>query len=661
MARQLFRPKGLVLLIVLLLWAVAINGQQGAKNGEWRSWGGDPGSTRYAPLDQINRDNVKNLKIAWIWRSDNFGSGPEYKTETTPLMVNGVLYFTAGNRRAVVAADPANGETLWTWRIDEGKRLEGGARRNSRGVSYWTDGREERIIVATPGYQLVALNAKTGHQISTFGKDGIVDLLNEVEKDANLNPAIGHLMNTSPPLVSHDVIVVPTSLENGRAPKSMKFPKGDILAFDVRTGKKVWAFHTIPRKGEFGADTWQNNSNEYSGNTGAWAPFSVDEDLGYLYLPVEGATGDQYGGPRPGNNLFSSSIVCLDIKTGKRIWHQQLVHHDVWDYDPPSAPILVDLNVGGRPVKSVVQLTKMAFAYVFDRTNGQPVFPIQERPVPQSTAPGERTSATQPFPTKPPAFDRQGLTNDDLIDFTPALKQMALQAVEGYQLGPLFTPPSVVDKSKGAKGTLTFPGSGGANWEGGAVDPETGYLYIGSATRTDTAVYGLTTPQPGQTDIQMIGTGSVAPSIQGLPIIKPPYGRITAIDLNKGEIAWQIANGDTPPEVKNHPLLKGINIPKTGSQSRAGIVVTKTLLFAGEGYGGQPMFRAYDKKNGQIVWETKIPVGPQSGVPMTYMLRGKQYIVFAAAGDPATQTPGQVIAFAIPDPPRAAPAQPRVD
>ena len=381
MARKLVQPNLLVLFAVTLLLTMTVVAQQGAKNGEWSIYGGDPGSTRYSPIDSINRDNVKNLKVAWIWRSDNFGARPEYKPETTPIMVNGVLYFPAGDRRAIVAADAGTGETLWTWRIDEGARING-VRRSNRGVAYWTDGREERIITITPGYQLVALNAKNGHQIPTFGNDGIVDLTKQLEPDANFNTEIGHLMNTSPPLVSHDVIVIPTSLENGRVPKSMKFPKGDIMAFDVRTGKKVWTFHTIPRPGEFGADTWQNNSNTFTGNTGAWAPFSVDEELGYLYLPVEGATGDQYGGHRPGNNLFSSSLVCLDIKTGKRIWHQQLVHHDIWDYDLPSAPILADMNVGGRAVKAVIQLTKTSFAYTFDRTNGQPVWPIQERPVP---------------------------------------------------------------------------------------------------------------------------------------------------------------------------------------------------------------------------------------------------------------------------------------
>ena len=647
MAGKLFLSKPA--LCLALFGTLLAAGPQGTPAvGEYRRTGGDAGNTRYSPLDLINAGNVKNLKIAWVWRSDNFGSQVELKNETTPIMVEGVLYFTAGDRRAVVAADPGTGETLWTWRLDEGTRPDG-VRKNHRGVAYWTDGTQKRIFTVTPGYQLVALDAKNGRPVSTFGREGIVDLTKEIEKDANFNTAVGHLMNTSPPLVSGNIVVIPTSLENGRVPISQKFPKGDIMAFDARTGKRVWVFHTIPRKGEFGTDTWENNSNEYSGNAGAWTPFTVDEELGILYLPVEGATGDQYGGQRHGANLFSSSLVAVDIKTGKRIWHQQIVHHDIWDYDPPSAPILADITVDGRKIKAVVQLTKTAFAFVFDRTNGNPVWPIEERPVPQSDAPGEKTWPTQRFPTKPLPFDRQGMSTADLIDFTPQIKELALKAVDGYRLGPIFTPPSVVDATKNMKGTLTFPGSGGANWEGGAFDPESGYLYVASATRTDTAVYGVTKPRPGDTDLQMIGTGSVAPLVQGLPIVKPPWNRITAIDLNKGDQVWQVVNGDTPPAVKNNPLLRGVTLPKTGSTGRAGLLmVTKTLLFVGEGYTGQPFFRALDKKTGATLWETQTPVGPPVGVPMTYLYKGKQYVVVAVEGDVATKTAAQVVAYALP-------------
>jgi quinoprotein glucose dehydrogenase len=642
-------PLSLILLGMLTVISRAQVVPQGASaNVEWRRTGSDGGNTRYSPLDQINAANVKNLQIAWVWHSDNFGSQPEIKNETTPIMVGGVLYFTAGDRRAVVAADPGTGETIWTWRLDEGARTDG-VRKNSRGVAYWTDGQQSRIFTVTPGYQLVALDSKNGHPVVSFGKEGIVDLTKEVEKDANFNPAIGHLMNTSPPLVLGNIVVIPTSLENGRVPKSRKFPKADIMAFDARTGKKVWTFHTIPRAGEFGADTWENNSNEYSGNAGAWAPFTVDEELGYLYLPVEAATGDQFGGQRPGANLFSSSLVALDIKTGKRIWYQQIIHHDIWDYDPPTSPILADITVDGRRIKAVVQLTKTAFAFVFDRTNGNPVWPIEERPVPQSDVPEEHTYPTQRFPTKPLPFDRQGMSIADLIDFTPQVKGLAQQAAEGYRMGPLFTPPSLVDASKGMKGTLTFPGSGGANWEGGAFDPETGYLYVASATRTDTAVYGVMKSQPGETDLPMVGTGSIAPSVQGLPIVKPPWNRITAIDLNKGDHVWQVVNGDTPPTVKNHPLLKGVTLPKTGSTGRAGLLmVTKTLLFVGEGYTGQPFFRALDKKTGATIWETQTPVGPPVGVPMTYSYRGKQYVVVAVEGSVSPRASAQIVAYALP-------------
>ncbi|HEY2385086.1 MAG TPA: PQQ-binding-like beta-propeller repeat protein [Terriglobia bacterium] len=641
--------RSVFVVLSLLLAAATIVAQQGAKNGEWRTWGGDGGNTRYSPLDQINAQNVKNLKIAWVWKSDNFGAAPEMKNENTPLMVNGVLYFAAGDRRAVIAADPATGETLWVYRYPEPTDRITGVRKNNRGLAYWSDGRQSKILTVTPGYELIALDARTGQPDAVFGNKGIVDLTEQLEKDANFNPSVAHLMNTSPPLVFGNVAIIPTALENARVVKSMKATKADMLAFDVRTGKKLWSFHTIPRNGEFGEETWLNGSNIYTGHTGAWAPFTVDEQLGYVYIPVEGATGDQYGGQRPGNNLFSSSIVCLDIKTGKRIWHYQLTHHDIWDYDMPTAPILADITVNGRPVKAVVQLTKQAFAFVFDRTNGQPVFPIEERPVPQSDAPGEKTSPTQPFPIKPAAVDRQGMSESDLIDFTPQLKQMALDAVKGFRLGPMFTPPSVVDPAKGTKGTLTFPGSGGVDWEGGALDPETGFLYVGSATRTDTAVYGLQKPNPGETDIEMTGTASVAPTIQRLPIVKPPWTRITAINLNTGDTLWQVPNGGTPEWVTNHPLLKGVKLPQTGSVGRAPLLMaTKTLLFAGSGYETEPAFRAFDKKTGALIWETQTQPGPPTGVPMTYIYKGKQYVVVAVEGNAATRTASALVAYTLP-------------
>jgi len=637
------------LLILFVIRSFPSLAQYGAKNGQWRSYGGELGSTRYSSLDQINRDNVKDLKVAWTWKSDNFG-GREFRSETTPLFVNGVLYFTAGDRRAVVAVDAGSGDTLWMYRTDEGERYRQAPRRNSgRGVAYWTDGQDERIFAILPGFHLVALNAKTGVPVPAFGQNGSVDLFTQLDLDFKGDPT-GHIGNSSPPMVSHDVVIVGPALRpGGRTDKENV--KGDVLAFDVRTGKRLWVFHTIPRKGEPGSETWLGGA-DFTGNAGVWGPFSIDEELGYVYLNIEDATNDAYGGSRPGANLFSSSLVCVDIKTGKMIWYYQLVHHDIWDYDMPPHPILLNLTVDGRPVKAVVQLTKQAFAYVFDRTNGKPVWPIVERPVKASDVPGEWTAPTQPFPTKPPAFDRQGITADDLIDFTPALRQQALQAIEGFRIGPIYTPPSLANAPDKTKGTIVLPGfGGGANWESGAADPETGFVYVGSHTSPTLA--GLAQPDPNAenfvTSDYAMGGGPGVPRIQGLPLLKPPYGRITAYDMNKGEIAWMIANGDTPPVIKNNPALAGVNIPRTGSDSRAVLLVTKTLLFAGEGGTGQSSFRALDKKTGATIWETNNPIGPVQSLPMTYLHNGRQYIVFAS-GNSGTQTPAALVAYWIPPP-----------
>lgn len=629
-----------VLLVLLVVSAISAPARQSVKNTEWPRTGGDGGSMHYSPLAQIDKDNVKTLKVAWTWKSDNFG-GLEYKNETTPIMINGVLYFTAGTRRSIVAADAATGETLWTWRSDETDRWEKAPRRNSgRGVAYWSDGRgDDRILTVTPGFRLVALNAKTGREMPGFGQAGAIDLFKELGFEGDLTGTIG---SSSPPVISRDIVIVGPALVEGSRPKSKANTKADVMAFDVRTGKKVWTFHTIPRPGEFGYDTWLKGA-DFTGNAGVWPPFSVDDELGYVYLPVEAATGDYYGGHRPGSNLFASTLVCVDVKSGKRIWHYQLVHHDIWDYDIASTPILLDINVDGKPIKAVVQVGKQSFAFVFDRVTGKPVWPIEERAVPQTDIATEWTSPTQPFPTKPPAFDMQGVSKDDLINFTPELRQLALQAIEGYRIGPLFTPPSQV--APGNKGTIAVPASqGGANWESGAADPETGFFYVGSHTRP--SLYVL--DKSNQSDMDLVLSGAAVPRVQGLPLLKPPYGRITAYNMNKGDIAWQIANGETPDAIKNNAALKGLNIPKTGSVSRAGLLVTKTLLFAGEGWGGLPMFRAYDKLTGAIVWETQIAAGTQAGLPMTYMLNGKQFIVFSA-GTTGT-TPAQIVAYALPGP-----------
>jgi quinoprotein glucose dehydrogenase len=577
-------------------------------------------------------------------------------------MIGGVLYTTIGTRRDVVAIDAATGETLWMWRYEEGSRGQKAPRLNHRGVSYWSDGRgDNRILYITPGYRLIALNAATGQPISTFGNDGVVDLYTELDRPA---PEDGLIGSSSPPIIVRDTAVVGAALL--AFSKTIGNIAGYVRGYDVRTGKRKWIFHTIPRPGEFGNETWENDSWAVAGNTAVWTAMSADEELGYVYLPVETPTNDFYGGHRLGNNLFAESLVCLDAATGNRVWHFQLVHHGIWDYDTVAPPILLDINVNGRPIRAVAQVTKQAFTYLFDRRTGEPVWPIEERPVPQSDVPGERTSPTQPFPTKPPAFDRQGVTPDDLNDLTPELKAEATRMAAEYKLGPLYT-PHVASGTSGMKGLLVMPApTGGANWQGGAADPETGMLYVSSGTQISPMVL---VHDPARSEMNYIsGNPEAAPAAarpsadgrppsprvfgpQGLPMVKPPWGRITAIDLNRGEIKWMVANGDAPEWIKNHPALKGVDLSKTGRYEHVGVLVTKTLLFAGEGSGlfavpsgsGGPMFRAYDKMTGAVVFEFKLPAN-QSGVPMTYMVNGRQYIVVAVG---ATGVPAEFVALTV--------------
>src|SRR5579871_2035337 len=453
---------GIRLLIPLCI-AAALHAQTGAKNGEWRTYGGDLGNTRYSALDQINASNFNKLEIAWRFNTTSLGPTPEFNLEATPLMARGVVYSVAGSRRDVVALDAATGELLWMHREDEGARGRAAPRRLSgRGLAYWTDGREERILYVTPGYRLIALDAKTGIPISSFGNNGVVDL--KMDDDQQIDLITGEVGLHAAPTVAGDTVIVGAAHLAGGAPKSKSNVKGYVRGFDVHTGKRLWIFHTIPKPGEFGYNTWEKDSADYTGNTGVWGQISVDEELGMAYLPVELPTGDYYGGHRPGNGLFGESIVAVDLKTGQRKWHYQLVHHGIWDFDIPCAPILVDITVNGRAVKALAQPTKQAFLYIFDRTNGQPIFPLEEKPVEQSTVPGEKTSATQPFPSKPPAYDRQGFSMDDLIDFTPELKAQASAIVAHYHIGPLFTPP-VVSKVEGPLGTLVAGCcQGGTGW-----------------------------------------------------------------------------------------------------------------------------------------------------------------------------------------------------
>jgi quinoprotein glucose dehydrogenase len=662
---------------LLLLGTVPVFGQYGAKNGEWTTYGADTGNTHYSPLDQISADNFSKLQVAWRYRTESLGPRPEFNLEATPLMAKGVVYSTAGTRRAVVALDAATGEQIWMHSEREGARGAAAPRQLSgRGLAYWTDGREERILYVTPGYRLIALNAKTGVPVASFGKDGVLDL--KLDDDQEIDLVTGEVGLHSTPLVAGDTVIIGAAHRSGAVPKSKTNVKGYVRGFDVRTGKRLWIFHTIPKPGEFGYNTWEKDSAEYTGNTGAWGQISVDEQLGMAYLPVELPTGDYYGGHRPGNNLFGESVVAVDLKTGQRKWHYQLVHHGIWDMDIPCAPMLVDITVNGRAIKALAQPTKQAFLYVFDRVTGQPVWPIEERPVEQSTVPGEKTSPTQPFPTKPPAYDRHGFVADDVIDFTPELHAEAMKILSKYKLGPIFTPP-VVSKPEGPLATLsTAINNGGTVWPGGSYDPETHTLYVYS--RTVVATLGLVPPPDVKTsDMNYVsgiattgvrtsgGAGSDASaqpgagpaeenaralSIQGLPLVKPPYGRITAIDMDKGEIKWQIAHGETPDNIRNNPALKGLNIPRTGRAGIIGTLVTKTLVVAGEaGFFTTPtgqrgaMLRAYDKSTGKEVGSVYMPA-PQTGTPMTYSLDGKQYIVVAIGG---AGYPAEFMAYRLPN------------
>jgi quinoprotein glucose dehydrogenase len=629
------------LFLVPLLVSSIARAQGGASGGEWRHYGGDAGATRYAPLDVINPSNVSKLEIAWTFTARNFGPEPESKGETTPLMVDGVLYATAGFTRNVVALDAGTGELLWMYRLDEGEREKKAPRRFSgRGVAYWSDGASDRrIYFVTVGYRLVALDARSGLPVPGFGVDGIVDLMRDVKGTVDPVGAIG---SSSPPVIVGDVIVVGPAFAPGFRPPAKENSRGDIVGYDVRTGKKLWTFATIPGASEPGVETWEDESWKYTGNTGVWAPFSADPELGYIYLPVEAPTSDFYGGHRLGDNLYSSSLVALDARTGKRVWHYQLVHHDIWDWDVPTPPLLANVEVEGRPVPVVVQLTKQSFAYVFDRRTGAPLWPIEERAVPPSDVPGERTAPTQPVPTKPPPFDRQGVSQDDLIDFTPELRRQALEIVKSYRLGPLFQPPSLANAADGTKGTLMLPGAaGGAAWESGAFDPETSVLYVSSSTNPTLLAL---VEDPEKSNLRYIAGPMRVEGPQGLPLVKPPYGRITAIDLKSGAHLWMQPNGDTPKSIAEHPALAGVALPRTGSPSRAGILVTKTLVLAGEGWGGGDGFYAYDKRTGEILARKALP-GTQTGLPITYMHRGRQYIV-VSAGD--TSRPALLLALALP-------------
>jgi glucose dehydrogenase len=643
--------------------APASNGFTTAR-GEWPSYTGDARGSRYSPLDQISGANFSSLEVAWRFKTDSLGPRPEFKLESTPLMVGGTIYTTGGTGRAVVALDAVTGALKWTHKEDEGPRGAAAPRQLSgRGLAYWTDGREERILYVTPGYRLLALDAKTGNLVSSFGTSGAVDLKTDIDQEILPDLTTGEIGYQGAPVVGRDVVVIGAAFREGTAPKSFKNNKGYIRGFDVRTGKRLWTFHTIPKKGEPGYETWLNGSAEPAGNTGVWSQVTIDEDLGLVYLPVESPTGDYYGGHRPGNDLYGESLVCLDLKTGAKKWHYQLVHHPIWDFDIPAAPVLGDITVDGRAIKAVAVPTKQGILYVFDRVTGKPVWPIEEKPVEKGEVPGEWYSPTQPMPTKPAAYAKNGTSIDDLIDFTPELRAQAVQVASRYKLGPIFTPP-VVSKADGPLATLARgPTNGGSNWPGGAFDPETHTFYVASSNAA-AVVLGLVQPSKDRSDMDWVA-GSAAPagrgggglgggglSVQGLSIFKPPYGTITAINLDKGEIAWQVPHGETPDAVRNNEALKGLNIPRTGQAGfTVGTLVTKTLVIAGDPQvttlTTRPrgaMLRAYDKKSGAEVGSVLLPA-PISASPMTYSVGGKQYIIVAVSGGPYS---GEFVALRLP-------------
>jgi len=638
---------------IVLVFAVSsatAYAQTGARNGEWRTYGGDLGHTRYAPLDQIDASNFSSLEVAWRFSTINMGPEPEYRFQSTPLVVGGVLYTTGGTRRAVTAIDAATGEQLWFYSLDEGERGANAPRRLSgRGLSYWTDGTEERIFYVTPGYRLIGLDARTGQPVQTFGEGGIVDLRDTLDQDVNFD--IEPIGLHSPPTVAKNVIIVGAAHSPFTPPDQKTNVKGYIRGFDVVTGRLLWTFHTVPRRGEPGYETWLDGSaDNAAGNAGVWARISVDEELEIAYLPIESPYSDMYGGLRPGENLYGESLVAVDLYTGEPKWHYQLEHHPLWDHDIPTAPILVDAVQDGHTIKALAQPTKQGLLFVLNRETGEPIWPIEERPVPQGNVPGEWYSPTQPMP--PITYGHQGIEIDDLIDFTPELRAEAERLVADHRIGPIYT-PAVMQNPDGPISTLMV--MGGSNWPGSAYDPDTHILYVTASV----GVNSMTICQypEGSAVPYGICLGNGAGSfgglaridVQGLPLLKPPYGTIAAIDLTRGAVIWEIPNGETPDEIRNHPALKGVELGRTGRAGQPpGALATKTLLIVAEpGYGPTPngargsMLRAYDKATGRELAALQLPA-PQSGSPMTYMLGGVQYLVIAVSGP---GYPGELIAY----------------
>ena len=680
----------LLILLILFPFKWSLGDSQTRPQGEWPVYGADKAGTKYSPLAQINKDNFSTLKIAWRWKSidaflskrtENNGewwsskdqvierlvkdspnlyrtkNTPNYSNlQATPLMVDGKLYLNTPLSQGA-ALDAETGETLWVFNP---KSYEEGTTSmtvtwRQRGVAYWSDGTEQRILWGTGSGDLICVDALTGYPCKGFGNYGRVDLTQGLpraprsERDY-LNAMLYSVQ--SPPIVVGDVVIHGSSIADQRINKEAV--PGWVRAWDVRTGKHLWDFHTVPLEGEEGAETWGNDSWRYSGNANVWTYLSADEELGYVYLPTGTPTNDYYGGHRPGDNLFAESIVCVDAKTGEKIWHFQAVHHGLWDYDFPTAPNLLDINVEGKPIKALAQVSKQGFIYALDRVTGDPIWPINEKPVPIDTNfPNERPSPTQPSPTRPAPFEYQGFTEEDLVDFTPEIKEMALEAVQGYRLGPLYTPQMLAEGDM--KGLLFRPsGSGAANWSGAAVDPETGFLYVPS--RNSFGVISFYQPDGGSLDYthgapeaQRLSRSrqSTYPRMpRGLPLLKPPYSRMTAINMNNGDHMWMtpLGNGD---RLRRHPMLRKLNLPPLGGDGRGGPLLTKTLLITALSAGGTtdgPRLVAYDKQSGEELASVDLPRGA-IGTPMTYQVGDQQYIALTIGG-----TPPELIAYRLPTP-----------
>ena len=592
------------------------------KTTEWPTYGNDAGSSKYAALDKITKDNVSKLRVAWQWESpDNklVAENPRltpWGFKSTPLKIGSTL-FTSTSLGHVAAIDAKTGKTRWlfdTKTYQNGRPTNLGF--NHRGVAYWKDSSgRERVLMPTNNAYLWSIDAKTGLPDLSFGSEGRVDLTKGLGRKVDRKA----YSVISAPIVIKDILVVGASIRDG--PRNKEAPPGHVRGFDIKTGEQKWIFNTIPQKGEFGTDTWENNSWKYSGNTNVWTGLSADLELGYVYLPTGTPTNDWYGGHRLGDNLFAESLVCLDAASGQRVWHFQMIHHGLWDYDLPAAPTLMDIMVEGQSIKAVAQVSKQGFVYVFNRVTGEPVWPIVEKPVPQSNVPGEVSSPTQPFPTKPAPFERQGITIDDLIDFSPDLRKEAEEIISKFEYGPLFTPPSL-------RGTINLPGwAGGANWTGAAFDPVSKMLYVPS--QTGAIVVKLSPGDPEKTNFKYMRSRSVTrvSGPKGLPLTKPPYSRITAINMNTGEHVWMQTNGDGPRE---RVINLGLPDPgPLGAGWSGAPLLTKTLLFVAQDDDGRAVLRGFDKENGDVLVEIDLPAKPW-GAPMSYYEEGKQFIVIAS-------------------------------